>query len=58
MIQTERQTGRAAEVGEGTVPCASETSEASLPKEQGQPRPQMKPEVGVCTETGSCFKHF
>ena len=44
MIQTEGETVRAAQVGKGMLPCTSETSKASLPKERGQPWLQMKPE--------------
>lgn len=47
MMQTERETVKAAQVRKGTLLCTSETSKASLPKEQGQPWLQMKPEREV-----------
>lgn len=47
MIQTEGETVRAAQVRKGMLPCTSEASKASIPKERGQPQLQMKPEREV-----------
>jgi len=47
MIQTDQETVRAAQVRKGMLLCTSETSKASLPKQQGQPLLQMKPERKV-----------
>lgn len=47
MMQTEKEMVKAAQVRKGMLLCTSETSKVSLPKEQGQPRLQMKPEQEV-----------
>lgn len=47
MMQTEREMLKAAQVRKGMLLCTSEISKASLPKEQGQPWLQMKPEQDI-----------